>query len=83
MDDIIKGKVTYIKMDIEGMEMDALKGGSEIIRRYKPKLAISVYHKMEDIIEIPYYINSLELGYELYLRHYWDCNGTDTILFAI
>lgn len=83
LDDIIRDRVTYIKMDIEGMEMDALMGGRELICRYKPKLAVSVYHKMEDIIEIPYYINNLGLDYKLYLRHYWDCNGTDTILFAI
>lgn len=83
LDDIIKDCVTYIKMDIEGMEMDALIGSRELICSYKPKLAISVYHKMEDIIEIPYYIRNLSLGYKLYLRHYWDCNGTDTILFAI
>ncbi len=83
LDDVIKDRVTYIKMDIEGMEMDALMGGRELICRYKPKLAVSVYHKMEDIIEIPYYINNLGLDYKLYLRHYWDCNGTDTILFAI
>lgn len=83
LDDVIKEKVTYIKMDIEGMELDALKGAENLITKYKPKLAISIYHKMEDILEIPDYIRNMNLGYQFYLRHYWNCNGTDTILFAI
>lgn len=83
LDDVIKERVTYIKMDIEGMELDALKGAEQLIRRYKPKLAISVYHKMEDMVEIPQYIKGLNLGYRFYLRHFWNCNGTDVILFAI
>lgn len=83
LDDVINERVTYIKMDIEGMELDALKGAEQLIRQYKPKLAISVYHKMEDMVEIPDYLRELGLGYRFYLRHYWNCNGTDVILFAI
>lgn len=83
LDDILEEEIGFIKMDIEGMELEALRGATETIRAYKPILAISVYHKMEDIIEIPQYIMNLNLGYKLYLRHYWDCNGTDTILFAL
>ncbi len=83
LDDIINEKVTYIKMDIEGMELDALKGAEQLICHYKPKLAISIYHKLEDIVEIPNYIRKLDLGYKFYLRHFWNCNGTDVILFAI
>ena len=83
MDDILEEKIDFVKMDIEGMELEALGGGEKLIKRYKPILAISIYHKLEDIIEIPQYIMDLGLGYKLYLRHYWDCNGTDTILFAV
>ena len=83
MDDTCKEKVDYIKMDIEGMEMEALKGATETLRLYKPALAVSVYHKIEDIVEIPQFILNLGLDYKLYLRHYWNCNGTDSILFAI
>lgn len=83
LDNILMDKVTYIKMDIEGMELKALNGCKKILGRDKPKLAISVYHKMEDIIEISDFILKLNLGYNLYLRHYWKCSGTDTILFAI
>ncbi len=83
LDDTCKEKVDYIKMDIEGMEMEALKGATETLRLYKPALAVSVYHKIEDIVEIPQFILNLGLDYKLYLRHYWNCNGTDSILFAI
>ena len=83
LDDVIREKVTFIKMDIEGEELEALKGGAEIIKNYKPKLAISVYHKLEDLVEIPRFIMNLDSTYKLYLRHYWNCSGTDTILFAI
>lgn len=52
-------KIDFIKMDIEGAELQALKGAKGIIKRDKPKLSISVYHKPEDILEIPAYILSL------------------------
>lgn len=83
LDDFIGEDVTYIKMDIEGMEMEALKGAEHIIREQKPKLAICIYHKTEDIIEIPAFILKLNPNYKLYLRHYWKCNSSDTVLFAI
>lgn len=83
LDDMINDDVSYIKMDIEGMELDALEGAELLIRKYKPKMAISVYHKMEDLLEISSWIREMDMGYRLYLRHYWNCNGTDTILFAL
>lgn len=83
LDDFIKEEVTYIKMDIEGMELNAIKGASNLIRNQKPKLAISVYHKTEDIVEIPRLILQLNPEYKLYLRHFWESNSTDTVLFAL
>lgn len=83
LDDVITEEVTFIKMDIEGMELDALKGAEKLIRLYKPKLAISIYHNIDDIVEIPNYIRELNLDYHFYLRHNWNCNGTDVVLFAI
>ena len=69
-------------MDIEGTEMEALKGAEYIIKKYKPKLAISIYHKPEDIVEIPKYILNINPDYKLYLRHYSD-NAGETVLYAI
>jgi FkbM family methyltransferase len=74
--------VTFIKMDIEGSELQALKGASSIIRKNKPKLAICVYHKPEDLIEIPQYIKSLVPEYKLYLRHHQYISW-EMVLYAV
>lgn len=57
----------YIKMDIEGSEMKALKGAEKLIRERKPNLAICVYHKPNDIVDIPLYLKSLVPEYKIYL----------------
>ena len=78
----IPEKITFIKMDIEGSELEALKGAKNIIKKDQPKLAICVYHKPEDIIDIPLYIKSLVPEYQLYLRHYSGMSG-ETVLYAV
>ncbi len=75
-------KVTFIKMDIEGSEEKALSGSADIIRKQKPRLAICVYHKPEDIIEIPQRILEINSEYRFYLRHY-SYVDTETVLYAI
>lgn len=83
IDEILMGKqVTFIKLDVEGSEMAALEGASESIRRWKPKLAVSVYHKPEDLWTLASYIIELNPNYNLYLRHYTTCNY-ETVLYAI
>jgi len=83
IDDVLKGEpCTFIKMDIEGAELEALKGAEETIRKYHPKLAISIYHKPEDIYELPKYILELCPDYKLYLRHY-SFGRWDTVLYAV
>ncbi len=74
--------VSVIKMDIEGSELEALKGARNVIGRDHPILAISVYHKSEDIVAIPNYILRLYDGYRLYLRHY-SFSWYDTVLYAV
>jgi|GEM_PF-3142099 len=78
IDDIIQPDdiVTLIKMDIEGAEMPALRGGERIIKEHKPKMAICIYHNIEDLWEIPLYLHALVPSYKLYIRHhtpqFWD-----------
>ena len=75
-------RVTFIKMDIEGSELKALKGAKTIIQRERPKLAISLYHKPEDIVELPAYVLELVPEYKFYIRHY--CSDVcETVLYAI
>ena len=74
--------ISLIKMDVEGAEMEALRGAAETIRRNMPKLAISVYHKRDDIFEIPLFIHRLHPGYKFYLRHY-STTFSETVLFAV
>lgn len=57
-----------VKMDIEGAELSALRGMKCFIKQYEPYLAICLYHKEEDIYEIPRYIKELVPSYRLYLR---------------
>lgn len=82
LDDLIHEKVSFIKMDIEGAEINALKGAEKIIKTYKPKLAICVYHKKEDIWEIPRLILSYVPEYKMYLRHY-SLTKDETVLYCI
>ncbi len=62
--------ITFLKMDIEGAEQKALIGARQTILRDKPKCAISVYHKTEDLFKIPLYLKQLNPNYKLYLRYY-------------
>jgi FkbM family methyltransferase len=73
----IHGKL-YIKMDVEGSELDALKGSEDIIKKERPIMAICMYHRKNDLATIPLYIKSLVDNYNYYLR-----GGYHTILWAI
>lgn len=74
---------SYIKMDIEGAEMHALKGAEKLIKERKPKLAICIYHRPEDFFEIPFYIKSLNPDYKLSIHHHGDYRRNETVLYAV
>jgi FkbM family methyltransferase len=75
-------RVDFIKMDIEGAELDALKGAEASIRAHRPKLAISLYHKPDDFETIPRYLAGLNLGYRFYLDHH-TIYQNETVLFGV
>jgi len=81
LDDIITENVTFIKMDIEGAEVEAIKGAKQIICKYKPNMAICIYHKPTDLWEIPFLIHQLVPEYKLSVRHF-GVSCSDTVLFA-
>lgn len=74
-------KVSYIKMDIEGTELDALIGAENTIRKHCPKLAVCLYHNIADLWEIPYYLMNTHSSYKYYIRQH--ACFRETVLYAI
>lgn len=73
LDDYFKDKnekITFIKADIEGFELEMLKGAKNLIQKYKPNIALSIYHKWEDFFEIPQYLKFLVPEYNISVRHH-------------
>lgn len=75
-------RVTFIKMDIEGAESEALIGARNVIQNQHPKLAIAMYHKAEDILAVLQQIIEYNPDYNFYLRHY-SLTDSETVLYAI
>ncbi|MBQ3654033.1 MAG: FkbM family methyltransferase [Synergistaceae bacterium] len=74
--------VTFIKMDIEGAEPDALRGAERTILKYKPKLAICIYHQPSHLYEIPIWIKTRVPEYKIYIRHHSN-SLTETVCYAV
>ena len=82
LDDVLNGKrVSFIKFDIEGAEYKALLGARETIKKWRPRLAICIYHKSEDIVELPALILDICEDYKFTLRQYAS-RLTSTVLYA-
>jgi len=73
-------RVNYVKMDIEGAERFAVEGMKDTIRRFKPSLALSVYHLSEDIVNIPKLVLGIFPHYRVYLDHF-SSNFSETVMF--
>ncbi len=83
IDDVLAGEIpTFVKMDIEGAESSALRGGSRAIRGGRPLMAISAYHKQHDLWSLALQIRDLVPEHSLHLRPH-SAEGFDTILYAI
>lgn len=82
IDEVLIGfRPTFIKMDIEGAEYNALLGAKHTICEFKPDLAICLYHSLEDIWRIPLLLNKWEINYKFYIRSYYEF-GHETVLYA-
>jgi FkbM family methyltransferase len=83
LDEVLAGRrVTYIKMNIEGAELEALHGAQNSIRTWAPKLAISAYHRPSDLWEVADVITAIRPEYKLYLRQH-DGGVIETVLYAL
>lgn len=82
IDEYFKGKVSFIKLDIEGCELEALKGAQNIIKQYSPTLAVCIYHNATDYLDIFNYIKSLNKDYKFFLRHYSNYYA-ESVLYAV
>jgi FkbM family methyltransferase len=70
VDETTNQDATFIKYEIEGSELEALKGSRKTIENKRPKLMIALYHKPEDILTIPQYIKSLDMHYKIGFRQH-------------
>lgn len=79
---LAKKPATIIKMDVEGFEREAIWGAALTISHYAPKMMVSLYHRNEDIFELPLLIKKLNPSYKLYIRHQLYIPAWETNLYA-
>ncbi len=82
IDNIVKEKIDFIKMDIEGDEQDAIEGATQTIKKYQPVLAICIYHKACDWYKIPQKVLEINKNYKIYIRHYME-GIYETVMYFI
>lgn len=82
LDNLIKEKVDFIKMDIEGAEQDAIEGSKQTILKYHPILAICIYHKAQDWYKVPQMVLEIKKEYNIYIRHYME-GIYETVMYFI
>jgi len=75
-------RVSFIKADLEGSEMDMLKGAFKTIKSYTPKIAITTYHKSGDARAISEYLKDLDSRYEIYIKGIEAKHGSPVMLHA-
>lgn len=82
IDSIMKEKhISFIKLDVEGAELEVLHGAKECIIKNKPRMAISVYHHAEDLFLIADFLMKLDSAYKFAIRHYHS-DTIETVLYV-
>ena len=82
LDSYLEGsKVSFIKADVEGMEMELLRGAQQTIRACKPKMSLCVYHYPSHLYEVTEYVRTLVPNYRFSLRHHAPLFG-DFVLYC-
>ena len=83
IDNLLKDKkITYLKLDVEGAELNALKGAAQCISQFKPKIGVCVYHRSIDLVTIPKFIKNIVPEYKLYLRAH-SIGANDLLLYCL
>lgn len=83
LDDVLAGcTVDFIKLDVEGAELQALQGALKLIQRSRPVLALSLYHRPEDLWELPLALSSICVDYRFYVRQH-HFNSFESVLYAV
>lgn len=80
--DELQPRPTYVKMDIEGFEREALAGGRDLLSGGATAFAVTLYHRMSDLWQIPLYIHQCAPDLRLFLRHYAE-DWAETICYAV
>lgn len=78
-------KPTYIVLDVEGSEAQVIDGARELIKQERPKLAICLYHQLNDFLDIPELITSIDVAnqYKLYVKQHSCISAIETVLYAL
>lgn len=75
-------KITYLKIDLEGYDFDALLGAENLIKKYKPKIAVTIYHKLQHAEQITSYLKSLVPEYKILTKGIYQETGSHVMLHA-
>ena len=81
LDDAVSDRITLLKLDVEGHELDILRGATGHLKSDHPRIAACAYHLPTDLIDLPRFMAGLNAGYRLALRHHSNTRY-DSVLYA-
>lgn len=84
LDSVMQGeRLDYLKIDVEGAEREALEGAAQTIRRWKPDIRLSLYHRSRDLFALPLYLHEICPDYRFYLRRPEYVPAWDLCLYSV